>query len=615
MGATYHVRVTLHDKTTPALNGLVLKGKVTTRRDPDFPRPSKTLFVSPDGKGAAFTRSNPGALKDGLTRVLAGQRLFLLEGTYRVGNLKLAQSGSADEPIQIEGEEGGKVVIDGAQTKRFSWRASSRHKGLYVAGSEAVNPNLVLADGKRLYPHQSLQDLLDHKIAIGLDIKGKVRFDSELDGFYRNPSQNPLLNGDWRSPSRLYVKFRDNGDPDDKDIVVTRFNRGLSIVEQSHITLRNLRFAHFGLAPAGVALDLRNCHDIVIDHCTFGINDIGISFKGDCSRITIQDSEFFDAMKGYYAWKIKASYDLYAPYSSVFPYLSRMLERGGVIYSHGFRGRGIVIRRCRFHDYAQAGHLGPASFNSQFRDSYEIDFHDNQVFNCTEDGLELDADARNIRVWNNVFHHCNASLSLAVARGGPTYILRNVFHSIVPDVFTIRPVDGLKTQPGHPFKLQTGETKARVGDLFFFHNTVDAPNEAVGLDLATIARWKSIHARNNLIVTDKGQPLVVRSTEPFPIDMDYNGFFSKGGSQLGSVDRNMRDRKPVETLKLIEDFRKFGWEQHGLISDPQFMSASRHDYRLKESSPAVDGGQRIPGINDHDFFGRSPDLGAIESKQ
>ena len=120
------------------------------------------------------------------------------------------------------------------------YRAAQEHCALFdetdrglvrVSGEERMEflHRLLANDVRALAPGQGNRTLL-------LTPKGKVRFDSELDGFYRNPSQNPLLNGDWRSPSRLYVKFRDNGDPDDKDIVVTRFNRGLSIVEQSHLS-------------------------------------------------------------------------------------------------------------------------------------------------------------------------------------------------------------------------------------------------------------------------------------------------------------------------------------------------------------------------------------------
>ena len=65
---------------------------------------------------------------------------------------------------------------------------------------EPLDPALgglqALLDGKvhRLVREHHVTDLNDHKIAIGITLQGITRFDAELDGFYRNPSRNPLLN-------------------------------------------------------------------------------------------------------------------------------------------------------------------------------------------------------------------------------------------------------------------------------------------------------------------------------------------------------------------------------------------------------------------------------------
>ena len=540
----------------------------------------------------------------------AGQQITLLAGRYFVGNLKLSTSGTETKPIQITGAPGETVVIDGAEPNPPVWKPVGGN-GLYITTTSATNPNLVLADGVRLYPHQTLDDLVAHKITVGIKSTGFARFDAVLDGFYRNPSTNPILNKNWRSPNTLYVKFRDGTDPADKQMIITSQRNGLTIAGQAHVQLRNLRFAHYGLAPAPTALSLADCSNVLLEHCTFEHNDIGVAMQGNCRNITVQGCEFYDSMKGWNAWKVKATYDNFVPYSSIFPYYARMLERGGLLYQHGFSGRGIVVRRCKFHDFAQAGHLGPASMNQKYKDSYEIDFHNNTVWNCVEDGFELDADARNVRVWHNVFHHCNAAISMAVARGGPTYIVRNIFHSITPDLFTIVPEDGLKTQPGHPFKTQTGDMNSRIGDVFFVHNTVDAPGESAGIELISPAQWKRFYARNNLVVVDRGPAVFVRSFAPYPVDLDYNGYFSKRGL-FGSADRNTRDRLPSSQLRSLADFRRLGWEKHGVLGDPQFVNAREHDYRLQRGSRAIDRGVVIHGLNDGQFHGRSPDLGAME---
>jgi len=41
------------------------------------------------------------------------------------------------------------------------------------------------------------------------------------------------------------------------------------------------------------------------------------------------------------------------------------------------------------------------------------------------------------------------------------------------------------------------------------------------------------------------------------------------------------------------------------------VSAASGDFRLLTGSPAIDGGMRLPGINDS-FSGTAPDIGAFE---
>ena len=54
-----------------------------------------------------------------------------------------------------------------------------------------------------------------------------------------------------------------------------------------------------------------------------------------------------------------------------------------------------------------------------------------------------------------------------------------------------------------------------------------------------------------------------------------------------------------------------GDETHGLTNQPVFLNPALRDYYLPASSPLIDKGVPIPGIND-DWIGTAPDLGAIE---
>ena len=48
-----------------------------------------------------------------------------------------------------------------------------------------------------------------------------------------------------------------------------------------------------------------------------------------------------------------------------------------------------------------------------------------------------------------------------------------------------------------------------------------------------------------------------------------------------------------------------------LQTDPLFMNAAGHDFRLQSSSPAIGAGWAIPGVS---YLGAAPDLGEFESR-
>ena len=50
------------------------------------------------------------------------------------------------------------------------------------------------------------------------------------------------------------------------------------------------------------------------------------------------------------------------------------------------------------------------------------------------------------------------------------------------------------------------------------------------------------------------------------------------------------------------------------VVDPQLVNPAGDDYRLKPTSPAINAGVLIPGINDVGFAGKAPDIGAFEHR-
>lgn len=55
-----------------------------------------------------------------------------------------------------------------------------------------------------------------------------------------------------------------------------------------------------------------------------------------------------------------------------------------------------------------------------------------------------------------------------------------------------------------------------------------------------------------------------------------------------------------------------GQELHGFNLAPDFFAPAAGDYTLAGTSPLIDKGIILPGINDADYHGTAPDIGAFE---
>jgi hypothetical protein len=607
----FYVEITLSDKTTPALDGKKLYGMATATTVNNGFTATYNYYVHPLGKGSVFSISEPGNLLDALKVVQPGEQIILQEGTYYVRNVNLKKLGSDTKPIVISGKN---AIISGLDTAQINWQPVNGQPGMYFTTTTVLNPNLVYTDGNRLYPFRSLDELARNKIGYGFNSLAQPQeFDANMDGFYRNSSTNPLCNSNWQYPKLMYVKFRDGANPKDKNVKISAAGYAFNLDSCENMIFQNIKFCDYGVAPNPRAINLLNTNNIAFKQCIFSMNDIGILFSGASSKTVIYDCEFYDAMFDWSAAKIKATYDDYNPYSCVFPYYSRMLEKGAIIIQHGFTGRGIDISNSSFHDYAQAGHLSPPSVNKSNPNSYEIDFYRNHLYRCAEDGFEIDGDARNIRVFDNEFEQCNAPISLAIAQGGPVYIARNVFHHLKNDTFTTHPDLGLQITPGHPFKTNYGSHDT-MGEVNFIHNTVDATGNNMALDFFSPGDWSKFRVWNNIFQSDDGFLMSYRTPYFMEVDMIRNLYFSTANQPKFRIDTNYYDASIWMTdtfnsnFMIFTDFNQV--DLGFLYANPDFDPWVNNPYYLNSSSKAVRYGMRVDGITDkysnYNYIGAFP---------
>lgn len=614
MGYKYErIHVDLTDPTTPELNGKNLVSEYKDRLRPETFLPyQQTYYVSPDGRGSEYSYINPGNLNDVLKLVKPQSIIRFKEGTYYIRNLNLSNL----ENIGFAGEND-KVIFSGLDTAGLTWNLMSGSSTMYYTTTTVANPNLVYYNGVRLYPFRSLDEMNRNKIGIGFNsLAQPVEFDANMDGFYRNPSTNPLCNNNWQYPRLLYVKLLDGSNPAAVNIKITAANHALQLSNCKNISVSGIRFQGYGVSPVGKAIELINCNQVSIENCVFAMNDIGLLLSGSTSRTVVRNCEFFDGNFNWSAWKIKATYDDYNPYSCVFPYYSRLLERGAINFSHGYSGRGVDISKSQFHDYAQAGHLSPPSVNDTFPHSYEIDFYENLVYRCFEDGFEIDGDARNIRVHHNEFEQINAPVSLAVAKGGPTYIYQNLFTDLKNDTFTTHPDLGLQIAAGHPFKTHYGSYDT-CGDVFFINNTVDVKGNNTALDMFCPGVWQRFWILNNIFLSDSGLLINYRTPSKLTFGI-YNNFFASNYNTPKYIyDENYNDADIINTSnwQLIDNKMRFEQEyfsglyvksdslgsRYNFYIKPAFTNRYSNPYYLDDNSEAIRTALTIPGISGQYF--------------
>jgi plastocyanin/regulation of enolase protein 1 (concanavalin A-like superfamily) len=236
------------------------------------------------------------------------------------------------------------------------------------------------------------------------------------------------------------------------------------------------------------------------------------------------------------------------------------------------------------------------------------DVNDNICLDATDDGVELDGDIQNVRVWGNFFSGSMAGTSVTPVAIGPAFFFRNVI---------IKLSTGWPPSAPDCYFIKQGQDSQ--GMSYFYHNTIYSPDNTCpsgkmsGPASGDSPRTANIFMRNNIInVYNRAY-----SYEKFDqADTNYNlledtdktdGVFAKfNGSSYGSfssyVSGSGQDRNSIEGTALFAN---------PLPANPTFTS-----FQLAPNSPGVDRGVALPGFNDTDSpwpsSGAAPDMGAFE---
>jgi hypothetical protein len=224
----------------------------------------------------------------------------------------------------------------------------------------------------------------------------------------------------------------------------------------------------------------------------------------------------------------------------------------------------------------------------------DIDIHNNDISEMTDDGIELDFSERNIRCFSNRLTNVFQGISVQPIFGGPVYVFRNAVYNVVAE----------------PFKMHNSPSGA-----LFYHNTI--VKKGMPFLVQTSAAVRYCRTRNNLFI-GAGGPFAFESTAKMVnCDFDYDGvgggaekLFLKWNNVRYATVEEVRAKAPVWRHVVSVDPSTAFATQAAPPADEKAIQVAA-DLRLKPGTPAIDAGERIPGVNGN-FTGTAPDLGAYE---
>ncbi len=351
----------------------------------------------------------------------------------------------------------------------------------------------------------------------------------------------------------------DGGNTDRGVVTIGNYDR-----DTAHIILDG-----FVIRSGRWGIDAQNTQDLLIVGNTIQDVDYGILNRRDNAseaRQTVCDNE----ITGRTEW----------PQPGVIPG-----ERG-----IDLRGTGNVVCHNTVKYFGDCVSVQPFT-----GDSFGNDVYGNDAAFCVDDGIEIDYNQANARVWRNRVTNARMGVSVQPIAGGPAYIVRNEF-------FNLESV---------PIKMHNDTT-----GFYVAHNTGVKVGDGHG---DNGAMWRNATFRNNVFIgTRYAFEFTTIADEGFR-DLDYNAWGTSRADGPGpwfKWDNTRYDRLAdlpagvedngveVGLLDLVGAGLPSDW---GVVVEP-----GSADLRLASGSAAIHAGAVLPNLNDGETIVGNPDMGAFE---
>jgi hypothetical protein len=370
------------------------------------------------------------------------------------------------------------------------------------------------------------------------------------------------------STSRLYVRSLD--DPSNHTWQVPTLDKAFNLVGRDWLWIEGFEIRFYG-ANDSCGVCTENASHVVIRKNKIHnvqkgifINWTGGEDRGNDTRI--EYNEIYDPPVNEWPWKaVKGSW----------------MEGTGII----IRGHiGEIVRGNDVHNFFNGIYTGSSGAMENSALAFDADIYNNHIHQISDDALEPEGACINHRFRNNYIDGSLVGISLAPITQGPTWVLRSVYSNI----------------SGRDIKWDRNSD----GVVLIYHNTFwTNMNNVNGMDL--ISPVSNAAMRNNIFQIS-GYAVNEVPTGSVGHDWNNDNWFTTRDAnsphfKWGNVDLN----------NISQFCSAAGLECNGFEGAPGLTNPGAGDFTLLSSSPNINRGVVIPGINDN-FSGTAPDVGAYE---
>jgi len=483
---------------------------------------------------------------------LAGDIVLVAPGIYRE-EVDVPRSGTPSQPIVFRGNGAG-VVLDGSTVLPANATWTSAGSNTYMTHLGYATAHVVDEQG-RLFRYEDLATLQ----ALAAGAPGGFWFD--------DAAQN------------LYVKFNDASAPAAHTLNVAKFSSAFVLDGRSFVRIENFQMRYYGSDDYGKGVYLRYSNDCIVRANRFlDLGSAGVWIKGG-ARDRIEDNDFSDTSIVGWPWPVTKG----SP-----------AENNAIVLTDDV-GRGNIIRRN--HTDGGFNGIGPCGSSAPSDGlTTETDVYRNVMRHHNDDALEPDGYCSNVRIFENTISDSHMAISVAPTWPGPTWILRNIAYDI-GNTRTSQ-VDGYTSS----FLKINSDYPDRVGPILMYHNTVytTAP-QTEAMYLLDPSITSSLRSRNNVYVSTQ---YVWVKVNTIAVDANYDLLYTTDNTRfvkwLGTQ---------YTTLTALRN--GVAQELSGWSEPPQLASPATGNFRPLITSPLIDHGVVLAGINDG-YIGAAPDIGAIE---